>query len=235
MVEPAGILHRIRPRAMRSNAYASGGADTELFSGTTSPIPDPDADTPAQRDESKFRPDVDPDERLRLHPTTHHLVASQQPTYPLSAAGKRTVTGFFAGLLGTAVMTAIIYILLAGRLIGSPDFVLTERNWLGPHNLFVDYALGTLGFLIAGGIWGGLFCLLVPRPSIAKGILFGIVPTVFHWLMAPIMLHQPLFLGFKPLGILLPILFNVFIWGAVTGYYAARWLRPPYSVSVQPT
>src|SRR5438067_1948388 len=78
----------------------------ELFSGTTSPLPDPDADTRPEVIGAKANPDVNPDTRMHLHPATDHMVAPDLPAYPLSTPAERAAAGFLAGLLGAVVLTA---------------------------------------------------------------------------------------------------------------------------------
>ena len=83
-------------------------------------------------------------------------------------------------------------------------------------------------------VWGALFGLLVKKPTILKGMIAGILPALFQWLVLAPLAHQPPFFGATGAAIALPVVFCVFVWGGLTGYYCGRWLRPPYAAAVDP-
>ncbi len=86
----------------------------------------------------------------------------------------------------------------------------------------IDHFIAAILFIISGGIWGVVFGLLVKYATIIKGMLFGILPTLWLWVAVNGFLGNPLFNGFEAKGLILPILFNVVIWGSFIGWYMAK-------------
>jgi hypothetical protein len=91
-----------------------------------------------------------------------------------------------------------------------------------------------VGFVIVGGLWGGLFGLLVTFPTTLKGVAFGLLPTLVDWLVTAPMTGHGLFNRGTAAGIGLPLLFHALIWGGILGNLCGRWLRPPYSAATPP-
>ena len=130
--------------------------------------------------------------------------------------------GFIAGFLGAVVLIAIMYVMQIAQ-IGEPGFVGIGRAVLGDGlSPVILNILSAVGFAVAGGIWGLIFAAVVPNPSIIKGMLFGFAPTFFLWLVIAPLTGKPIFNGFALPGIVLPIIFNVVIWGSFTGWYLSR-------------
>jgi hypothetical protein len=127
-----------------------------------------------------------------------------------------------------------MYVLFWLNQVGVPTFVAAGRGLLGSHGL-LDHILGTLGFLAAGAIWGGLYGLLVSRPSVLNGVAFGLLPTLFHWLVVAPIAGDGLFNNLRPWGIALPLLFYALIWGGLVGQLCHHWLAPPYAADTPPT
>lgn len=128
-------------------------------------------------------------------------------------------TGFIGGCIGAIVLAAITYLMqAAGR--GVPPFVSTYRATIGTHP--ADQLVAVILFIISGGIWGLLFGWMVKRPTVLKGILFGILPNLWLWIAVNGALGKPLFNGFTLMGIVGPIVFNMLIWGSILGWYASR-------------
>ena len=131
-------------------------------------------------------------------------------------------TGFIGGCLGAIVLAIITYLMeAAGK--GVPPFVSTYRATIGSHP--ADQLVALILFILSGGIWGLIFGWMVKRPSILKGILFGILPNLWLWTAVNGTLGKPLFNGFTLMGIVGPIIFNMLIWGSILGWYAARKLK----------
>jgi hypothetical protein len=228
------------PAAAPQGLWSTPGTDTETTAGTGQTA-DPDA-TPDRRGGlragKKTNPDVDPDTRLGLRPATRGMVAPQLPTYPVSEPGTRVATGALAGLIGAAAVVVVAYGLHAAGAVAAPSSLSTAvkvMNRPGGGGA-LGYVAGIFGALMAGAIWGLLFGLLVRRPTILKGMVFGILPALFQWLVLSPLLGQGLFFSRSGLGsgIGLPLLFNVLIFGSLIGYYCGRWLRPPYTGAVDP-
>jgi hypothetical protein len=66
---------------------------------------------------------------------------------------------------------------------------------------------------------------MVKSPTVFKGILFGILPNLWLWIVVNSVLGKPLFNGFSLMGILGPVIFNMLIWGSILGWYSYRKLR----------
>ena len=181
----------------------------------------------------KFNPDIPPDARLGLSPTIPADPVPDHPVLPAVADSRtRAATGFLAGLAAAAVLAAVSYVLaLSGGPGSAPSFVGASRGSFGTHG-GLDHVLGTLGLLVAGGLWGTLFAVFVTRPNIGKGMLFGVVPTLFFWLVVAPLSGGGLFMGATASGIALPLLGNVLIWGGVLGSLCDRWLSPPSTTAL---
>jgi hypothetical protein len=132
-------------------------------------------------------------------------------------------TGFIGGCLGAIILVAVMYIMKAAG-SGDPGFVSMYRSTIG-SNPPSDEIIAAILFIISGGIWGLIFSLFVKRPTISKGILFGLLPTLWLWVVVNAFLGKPLFNGFNLKGIILPLIFNMLIWGSVLGWYTSRKVR----------
>jgi hypothetical protein len=134
----------------------------------------------------------------------------------------RLTTGFIGGCLGAIVLAIISYVMQAtgGNL---PAFVSTYRATIGTHP--ADQVIALILFIISGGIWGLIFTWMVKSPTVIKGILFGILPNLWLWIVVNSVLGKPLFNGFSLMGILGPVIFNMLIWGSILGWYSYRKLR----------
>lgn len=130
--------------------------------------------------------------------------------------------GFIGGCIGAVVLAVLAYLMQAGGK-GVPPFVAMYSVTIGAHPGYQIVAL--LLFIISGGIWGLIFTWMVKRPTILKGILFGLAPNLWIWLAIDGFLGKPLFNGFKLMGIVGPIVANMLIWGSILGWYTSRKLK----------
>ena len=130
--------------------------------------------------------------------------------------------GFIGGCLAAIVLAIISYIMqVAGKSI--PPFVSTYRATIGTHP--ADQVVALILFIISGGIWGLIFTWMVKRPTILKGILFGLFPNLWLWIVVNGALGKPLFNDFSLMGIVGPVIFNMLLWGSILGWYASRKLN----------
>src|SRR5688572_5029899 len=203
----------------------AGADDRDTFSGTGDDPGHPGARLGGK--ERKFNPDIPPDARLGLAPTVAGDPVPHHPVHPVKPPRARAMAGFLAGAAAAAVLAVVAYLLALAGLGGTtPTFVGASRVWLGQQGA-VGHVLGVAGFVLVGGVWGALFGLLVARPTFLKGMLFGILPTLFHWLvLAPLAGAGP-FSGGTAGGIILPLVTNVVLWGGLLGYLCERWLAHP--------
>jgi hypothetical protein len=111
-----------------------------------------------------------------------------------------------------------MYVMYWTGLGGPPAFVGTYEAVFGANDALAQVIAAIL-FAISGGIWGAIFGVLVSDPTPLKGALFGILPTLWVWLVMPLFTGSPLFNGFTTKGLLMPLLFNVVIWGTFVGWY----------------
>jgi hypothetical protein len=189
-------------------------------------------DEPSLRDR-KANPDVDPDTRLGLRPATGGMVAPRQPAFPDSGPRTRAATGAVAGLIGGLIAAVAWYGLHWTGAAALPPSLAVAR-WGGRFGGVSASVIGILGSVVAAVGWGALFGLLVRKPTVLKGMVFGFLPALFQWLVLAPLSRQPLFFGATAAAIGLPVLFCVLVWGGITGYFCGRWLRPPYSGAVDP-
>lgn len=132
-----------------------------------------------------------------------------------------TVRGFVAGAIGAVILAAVMFAMFLAKAGGEPGFVGIYREVFGAR-MPLDYILGTLGFVLAGGVWGAIYALVVKRPGIISGMLYGFVPTLFLWLIISPLMSGAIFNGFAVKGLVLPVVFNVLIWGGFVGWFLSR-------------
>ncbi|MEO5908716.1 MAG: hypothetical protein ABIR50_09070 [Ginsengibacter sp.] len=132
-------------------------------------------------------------------------------------------TGFIGGCLGAIVLVIIMYIMKAAGM-GDPGFVGTYRATIG-SNPPADQIIAALLFIISGGIWGLIFTWLIKKPTVLKAILFGFLPTLWLWVAVNAFMGKPLFNGFELKGIIVPLIFNMLIWGSILGWYVSGKIR----------
>jgi len=131
----------------------------------------------------------------------------------------RLRSGFVGGALGFVFITAIMLVMLA---IGgaTPMFITTFNATFGPSSPAIAGLVGGVLFVLSGALWGVPFAALVRRPTIWKGIAFGLVPALWLWLVvAPAMLGKQVFFGFAPPKLIMPFVFNCLVWGTTVGWY----------------
>lgn len=138
------------------------------------------------------------------------------------AMQERLRIGFIAGALDSLAIT-VIMLLMQLAMGATPMFVGPYQSVFGPSSLVVAEFVGGVLFVLSGVVWGALFTALVKQPTLAKGMLFGFIPALWLWLVvAPFMLGQPAFFGFQGPKLVMPFIFNVIVWGSVTGWYSAE-------------
>lgn len=135
----------------------------------------------------------------------------------------RLAQGFVAGALGAVILVVVMYILQAMGM-GDPAFVGMYKGAFGPNPPGGAVAAAII-FVISGGIWGVIYAALVKHATVLNGFLFGILPTLWLWVAVNAYLDKPLFNGFEIKGLLMPIIFNMVIWGSFIGWYMGRKTR----------
>lgn len=130
----------------------------------------------------------------------------------------------FIGALYGSVAVALSLALLA--LIGQIPKAPYVGNWqdLVGGGWVTGAVLGGLAFILIGALWGLPFSL-VKNPTVLKGMLYGLVPALFGWIVLPLVMGGALFGDFALMALLIPFVMNVLIWGSILGWYAARHTR----------
>jgi hypothetical protein len=130
--------------------------------------------------------------------------------------------GFVGGLIASVpVLLTLALLALLGTIPEAP-YVGAYQATLG-GGWVVAAIIGGLLFLLSGAIWGVLFAVLVPNPTVLKGFLFGLLPTIWALTFIPAVLTGgPLFAGGSFMGLLIPFVMNCVIWGTIVGWYCAK-------------
>ncbi len=105
-------------------------------------------------------------------------------------------------------------------LAGDPGFIKVYHITFVDTLTFMDHNLASLLFAISGGIWGVIF-RIIPEPEPLKGLLFGLLPSLWVWTAVAIYTGTPLFYGFTFPGIVKPLFFNCLIWGTFIGWFVS--------------
>lgn len=135
----------------------------------------------------------------------------------MSPTVRTALTGAFIGSL--AVVAAFGLLLLIGQIPKAP-FVAQWQEMMGGGWLLATL-LGGAAFVAIGTLWGLPFAW-VPNPTILKGMLYALLPTVWALVAWPAINGKPVFAGGDPVGILIPVVMNVVIWGSILGWYTSR-------------
>ncbi len=139
-------------------------------------------------------------------------------------------TGFIAGCIGAIVLVVIMFIMKSAGM-GDPGFIGMYRAMTHSNGASDPLIAGLLFVILGGGIWGIIFALLVKNPTVLKGILFGFLPTLWLWVVVNALVGKPLFNGFDLMGIVMPLVFNMLVWGSILGWYCSgKTARQPASV-----
>ena len=133
---------------------------------------------------------------------------------------RAALTGAFLGSL--AVVGAFLILLVIGQIPKAP-FVGQWQTFFGGGWVLASVLGGAL-FVLIGTLWGLPFAW-VPRPTIPKAMLYALVPTLWAIWAWPAINGQPVFAGGDPVGLLIPVVMNVVIWGSILGWYARRHAR----------
>src|SRR5437868_6481107 len=97
----------------------------------------------------------------------------------------RPMRGFLAGLLASSVLVgASLGGHAAGWLPGVP-FMATYDPLLSPLGLSSDarVVLGAAASIMSGAVWGHIYEALVRRSTPLTGAVFGVLPTLWLWLV----------------------------------------------------
>ena len=132
--------------------------------------------------------------------------------------------GFVGGVIGSVAVTGALALLVVIGQIPKAPFVAAYQNTFGGDWVTASIVGGLL-FIFFGALWALPFALFVPNPTVIKGVVFGLIPTLWAWTFVPAVLTGgALFGGFTLKGLLIPIVMNCLIWGSIVGWYCQRQL-----------
>lgn len=132
----------------------------------------------------------------------------------------RLLQGFVAGCIGAVLLVIVMYILQAAGM-GEPGFIGMYKGAFGP-NPPGGAVVAAILFILSGGVWGLLYAVFVRHATVLNGFLFGILPTLWLWIAVNAFIGKPLFNGFEAKGLIMPLIFNMVIWGTFVGWYMSR-------------
>jgi hypothetical protein len=124
-------------------------------------------------------------------------------------------------LLGSlAVAGALALLVVIGILPEAPWVTFWTAFWPST-DWVVPGVVGGLAFIAIGVVWGLPFAL-VQEPSTFKGVVYGVLPTLWALTGVPLLLDQAPMGGLDPIRLGVPIVMNCLIWGSFLGWYAHR-------------
>lgn len=129
-------------------------------------------------------------------------------------------TAFVGGLIGAVAVFAALALLVLIGLIPKAPFVGAYNSTFGASGWIAGTVIGGALFILIGALWAVPFPALFSDPTVGKGILWGIVPTLWNWTFVPAVLTGgALFGGGTAPGLIIPIILNCLIWGSIVGWY----------------
>lgn len=131
----------------------------------------------------------------------------------------RYTKGFVAGCLGAILLVVVMYVLKAAGQ-GGPGFVdMYKSAFIASPEPPLDHIIAAVLFTLSGGVWGVLYAVLVKNSTVLNGFLFGLLPTLWLWVVVNAFIGKPLFNSFSLKGIVMPLIFNMVIWGCFVGWF----------------
>lgn len=127
----------------------------------------------------------------------------------------------WAGFKGAILVIAALYVMKYGGWAGDPGYLDVYYTVAVKVNPIFDHVMAGFLFALSGGLWGVLF-VFVNNPTMWKGLLFGLLPTLWLWLVVIPYTGGEIFGGFEPRAILQPLVLNCLIWGAYVGNNVSR-------------
>ncbi len=128
---------------------------------------------------------------------------------------------FESGFVGALLLVGIMYLLYFWGYAGEPGYIDVYYTVTREISPIFDQIMAAILFALAGGVWGLLFGF-AGQPTVFKGFLFGLLPTLWLWLVVtPYMGGEP-FGNFERNAILYPLFYNCVIWGSYLGWKTKR-------------
>lgn len=128
---------------------------------------------------------------------------------------------FGAGFKGALLLIAITYGMKYYGYGGNPGYLNVYYTVTVEVNPIFDHIMAGFLFALSGGLWGLLF-VFVKDPTAWKGILYGLLPTLWLWLVVVPFAGGEVFSGFEQRAIIQPLIFNCLIWGTYLGHSVSK-------------
>lgn len=128
---------------------------------------------------------------------------------------------FWGGFKGALILIAIMYGMKYYGYAGNPGYLNVYYTVTVEINPIFDHIAAGFLFALSGGLWGILF-IFVKDPTAWKGLLYGIVPTLWLWIAVMPFSGGEIFGGFQQQAIVMPLVLNCLIWGSYLGYNVSR-------------
>ena len=124
-------------------------------------------------------------------------------------------------LLGSLAVLGTLSLLVLIGIVPVAPWVAMWQTFIGGEDWVVPAVAGGALFVLAGVLWGLPFGL-VREPSVFKGVVYGVLPTLWAWTGMPLLMGQAPLGGLEPIPLVLPVVMNCFIWGSILGWYTHR-------------
>ncbi|MEM1057034.1 MAG: hypothetical protein AAGI52_16035 [Bacteroidota bacterium] len=134
--------------------------------------------------------------------------------------GSLAVIGTFGLLVVVGLVRVAPWVQMWNHFMGG-----TAEEWLIPA------LVGGLLFLVIGVLWGLPF-YRIEEPSTFKGVIYGVLPTLWAWTGMPLLMDRPPLGNLDPIAVMLPVLMNCIIWGSILGWWCERAVFGGNSASV---
>lgn len=127
----------------------------------------------------------------------------------------------FGAFLGSLAVVGAFGLLVVMGVENAAPWVLMWQKLFGGEAWLLPAILGGLAFVAIGTLWGLPFAFF-EEPSTFKGIVYGIVPTIWAWTGVPLILGRPPLGGLDPIAVSIPVVMNCLIWGSILGWWCQR-------------
>ena len=124
-------------------------------------------------------------------------------------------------LIGSLAVVGAFGLLVPFGIVKVAPWVQMWQTFVGGEGWVVPAILGGILFVGIGVLWGLPF-KFVNEPSAFKGMVYGVLPTVWAWSAVPLMLGTAPFGGLDPLAVAIPVIMNCLIWGSILGWWCER-------------
>ena len=128
---------------------------------------------------------------------------------------------FKAGIKGALLVIAAMYGAEYMGYAGKPQYIDFYYFVAEPIGPIVDQIVAGFLFAMAGGLWALLFAF-IKRPSVMVGMVYGLLPTLWLWMVVLPVTGGEFFGGFEQRALFMPLFYNCIIWGGYLGWRTNR-------------